>query len=256
MKLDLFNDEASKVWKRVASGKEVTDLLHIELELYKKLLTYFQVGECCYYIFNFQKLEFDFVSREVEQVLGYIPQEISTQFIMEIVHPDDRAWFLACQDCASQFILGLPPEKQMKYKMRFDYRARKKDGSYARIMMQVVVIHTDDSGNVFRTLIVHTDISHLKPHGKPAMSYIGLDGEPSYLNVNVTNPFFRKEEIFSQREKEILILLTKGKTSKEIGDILNITKQTVDTHRKNMFHKAQLSNTNELVSKALKEGWI
>ena len=36
----------------------------------------------------------------------------------------------------------------------------------------------------------------------------------------------------------------------------NISKQTVDTHRKNMVHKKHLNNTGELIGKAIRNGWI
>ena len=42
----------------------------------------------------------------------------------------------------------------------------------------------------------------------------------------------------------------------KISSILNISKQTVDTHRKNMLHKNNLNNTGELVAKAIRYGWI
>jgi DNA-binding CsgD family transcriptional regulator len=54
----------------------------------------------------------------------------------------------------------------------------------------------------------------------------------------------------------VLLLLIEGKLSKEISQVLNITKQTVDTHRKNMLHKKQLNNTGELVGKAIRYGWV
>ena len=64
------------------------------------------------------------------------------------------------------------------------------------------------------------------------------------------------KEDLSHREKQILELLIEGKSSKEIGNVLYISKQTVDTHRKNMIHKKNLSNTSELVCKAIRQGWI
>lgn len=60
----------------------------------------------------------------------------------------------------------------------------------------------------------------------------------------------------SKREKDVLILLIEGKLSKEIGDILHISKQTVDTHRKNMIRKNNLNNTGELIGKAIRSGWV
>lgn len=41
----------------------------------------------------------------------------------------------------------------------------------------------------------------------------------------------------SSREKEILQLVAKGKTSKEIGELLHISKHTVDTHRRKILEK-------------------
>lgn len=57
--------------------------------------------------------------------------------------------------------------------------------------------------------------------------------------------------ILSNREKEILQLIANGKTSKEIAETLFIAKTTVDTHRKNMIRKLNLSNGNELVKYAI-----
>ena len=57
-----------------------------------------------------------------------------------------------------------------------------------------------------------------------------------------------KDEIFSQREREILELLARGKSSRETGDILFITERTVETHRKNMLEKSNVKNTVELIA--------
>lgn len=255
MKFELFNNEANKLWKKM-SGELAPNNLNLELELYKKLLNFFQVGDYFYFIFNLNKLDFDLVSPEAEKLLGYQISEITTPFFMEIIHPEDRPWFLTFENKTAEFLTSLPVEKLMKYKARYDFRMKKKNGEYIRILHQVVVIQHDEKGGIIRTLGVHTDISHLKMEGKPLMSYIGLDGEPSYLNVDVTNPFAKSEEILSKREKEILVLLIDGKTSKEISGLLYISTQTVETHRKNMLQKSQMHSTVELVSKAIKQGWV
>ena len=71
-----------------------------------------------------------------------------------------------------------------------------------------------------------------------------------YINENVT--IGKSDKILlSNREKEILDLIANGKTSKEISEILFIAKTTVDTHRKNMIRKLDLSSGNELVKYAI-----
>lgn len=58
------------------------------------------------------------------------------------------------------------------------------------------------------------------------------------------------------REQEILKHVALGRTSKEIGDMLEISKNTVDTHRNKMLHKLNLSNSSELVSYAFRAGLL
>ncbi|SEM79138.1 PAS fold-containing protein [Mucilaginibacter gossypiicola] len=257
MKLELFNNEAAKIWKRISDSEEkVSDLLQLEIELYKKLLIFFQIGESCYHIFNFQQVRFDFVSEEVTGVFGYSRYAFTPEQLLENIHPEDRGWFLNCQETAGQFLQGLSPDKQMKYKLRMDYRIKKQDGEYIRVMLQSVVIQNDDAGSVLRTLIVHTDITHLKKDGRPVMSYIGMDGEPSYLDVDVKNHFKEESHLLTKREKEILYLLAEGKASKEIAELLYISKNTVDSHRKSLLRKTGSAGTVELINKTIRDGLV
>jgi DNA-binding NarL/FixJ family response regulator len=65
-----------------------------------------------------------------------------------------------------------------------------------------------------------------------------------------------KAEVFSQREREVLYLLSEGKSSREIADALFITERTVETHRKNMLEKGDVKNTVELIAYAAAIGLI
>jgi DNA-binding CsgD family transcriptional regulator len=172
------------------------------------------------------------------------------------IHPDDRGWFLAMGKSIVDFFSQLALEKILKYKIRFDIRFMKKNGEYARILYQGVWLEHDENGRILRSLNFHTDITYLKEEGKPVLSFIGMDGEPSYRDVNSNNIFVESKEELTRREKQILRLLIDGKPSKEISSILKISKQTVDGHRKNMLHKKNLSNTGELIGKAIRNGWI
>lgn len=54
----------------------------------------------------------------------------------------------------------------------------------------------------------------------------------------------------SDRELEILDLVSNGKTTKEIADQLFVSTRTVETHRVNMMKKLNVQNTAELIKKA------
>lgn len=56
----------------------------------------------------------------------------------------------------------------------------------------------------------------------------------------------------SDREMEILNLVSEGKTTKEIATDLFVSTRTVETHRVNMMKKLGVQNTAELIKKAVK----
>jgi DNA-binding NarL/FixJ family response regulator len=53
------------------------------------------------------------------------------------------------------------------------------------------------------------------------------------------------------REKEILELIAKGKTTNEIAEQLFLSPKTVEVHRKNLFLKFDVKNAVSLVKKAI-----
>jgi len=58
----------------------------------------------------------------------------------------------------------------------------------------------------------------------------------------------------SKRELEILKWIVKGKTNKEIAEELYLSIHTVETHRKHLHQKLNVSSVTELVKKALDMG--
>jgi DNA-binding NarL/FixJ family response regulator len=60
----------------------------------------------------------------------------------------------------------------------------------------------------------------------------------------------------SPREREILLLLTEGKTTKEIAQHLDINPKTVDRHRQQLMDKLGVRSLAELMKYALRAGLI
>ncbi|ALS25145.1 response regulator [Paenibacillus naphthalenovorans] len=67
-----------------------------------------------------------------------------------------------------------------------------------------------------------------------------------------TGPF----DTLSEREKEVLALVAKGYSNKEIADQLIISVKTVETHKSNVMEKLKLKTRPELVKFALKKGLL
>lgn len=60
----------------------------------------------------------------------------------------------------------------------------------------------------------------------------------------------------TKREIEILEMMARGKSTKQIAEALVLSIHTIQTHRKNMMQKFQTSNDNSLIMLAVKNKWI
>lgn len=86
-----------------------------------------------------------------------------------------------------------------------------------------------------------------------------------YLSPEITNLLVQaiqaenqeKEQdgiILTPRETGVLRLIVEGKSSQEIGELLHISKGTVDTHAKNLKFKIGVRKNTELVRFAIENG--
>jgi DNA-binding CsgD family transcriptional regulator len=254
MKVSIFQ-ESRNIWQAAVKGSKIEKNLQFELEIHKKLLNIFQVGDWYYVVFNLPDSRLDLVGGSVESLLGVKPEMLTLDYLLGQIHPEDLPFFLNFEHFIVRFFDELPVEKIMKYKVRYDYRLRKPDSTYFRILQQTITIEHDEKGALLRTFIVHTDITHLKKEGKPVFSLIGLEGEPSYVDIDVEQ-IYKPSSFLSSRERDIIHLMIDGLLAKEIAEKLELSKLTVDSYRKNLLKKTATKTSAELIGKAIKEGWV
>jgi DNA-binding CsgD family transcriptional regulator len=104
------------------------------------------------------------------------------------------------------------------------------------------VQETFDDGTIKQVMVAAFEIT---PHDQqivPALKEIGR------LESRI------KLRILSGRESEVLKLIVKGETDKEIANKLCISYSTVKTHRNNMIQKTGVKNTAELAALAIESG--
>ena len=66
----------------------------------------------------------------------------------------------------------------------------------------------------------------------------------------------KKEQILTPREIEIIQHLCEGYSAKEVGDKLNVSFRTIETHRNNILRKLGFNNIAELIKYAVKQGIV
>lgn len=245
-----FYQEARKVWHQITKESSSPDF-DVMRVAEKRLSQSFNVGPFYFYLFDVRNGRFRYISSAITRVLGFDPNAVTVDFFMSRIHPEDRPIFLNNETQVVQFFRNLPIDKISKYKVSYDYRVIDAAGRHKRILQQVVTIDHDAAGNVLMTLGVHTDISFMGKADRSTLSFIGLDDEPSYNDVKVAPVYQKPVERFTKREKEIMECLLNGDKTADIAKKLNISKYTVDTHRRNILAKTNAKTTHELAVKIM-----
>lgn len=82
---------------------------------------------------------------------------------------------------------------------------------------------------------------------------------PAIANIlaeSLSNPISEETIEITPREKEVLLLVSQGHSTKQIADKLNISIRTVETHRINLLKKLNVGNSAELVKKSIEKKLI
>ena len=88
------------------------------------------------------------------------------------------------------------------------------------------------------------------------------EGGPHDENVVMVVPRSRLEEVeegtgdLSHRELEVLLLVARGLSNRQVAQALHLSEATVKRHLANIYPKIGVASRGEATRKALSEGWI
>lgn len=100
----------------------------------------------------------------------------------------------------------------------------------------IAAIESIRQGKIFLSPLISKDLT------SNLINFINRSGKPH-------------EGTLSIREKEVLTLLSEGKSSKEIAGLLFISPRTVEHHRASINRKLNIQNIVDLVKYAIREGY-
>lgn len=182
-----------------------------------------------------------FVNNAFEVLTGHEVEGFTIEKFVEYIHPEDRDYFFECEEKDLAFTNNLSFNQHFQYLFTYSYRIFAADGSIITLQQQCQAIEVTNQGHLSKTLVIHKRIADYDSREESDHKIfdkakgIYLDVENCY---NLTN-----------REFEILNLIKDGLNSVEISSQLNISKYTIDTHRKNILNKTNSVNFIELIKK-------
>lgn len=207
-------------------------------------------------VYDLYEQKYVFLTSSFKFLLGYRREEALDQgpdYFYRQMHPEDLPVVLDTVSRTLRFLYGLPAERRRDFKLAFDFRIRRADGAYLRLLQQVVVLEQDARGNLWLVLAVN-DLLPAGSLSAPASRQLrGLKDGKLYLFASEEQERGGPPRL-TKREIEILGLVAVGLASKEIADRLFISTATVNNHRQRILEKMQARNSSEAVRYAARLG--
>jgi NarL family two-component system response regulator LiaR len=101
--------------------------------------------------------------------------------------------------------------------------------------------------NAIRAVHAGESVLHPSVARKVLNRFAGVSGKPRDR---------KSLDLLTEREMEVLKMVTKGLSNKDIAEGLCLSVRTVQGHLANIFNKLRVSSRTEAVVHALKEGWV
>lgn len=204
----------------------------------------------CMYVLDFKERTAIY-QKGVTELLGYTPEEFTFDLVISTYHPNDYEIVTRLIQATLRFASEHNVSKDVGFFLT--YRIRRKDGSYIKVLRQSNVYETDPNGKIISNISMLTDISFIDTSEKVQWKFDAPGLDKKEFNKYIT---YQYADFFSERELNVLQLLKNGVTSAAIAKQLNISKHTVDGHRRNMLRKSNCTNTIDLINFSKNNGII
>lgn len=209
-------------------------------------------NESAFLLFDRTSLKIQYFGKNMESIFGYpnhLLKKQNIQLLFEILSPHHIDFPIIISKWINE-IYDILTEKKTTDRLKFSYcgvQVSHKDGHTLSLLVQYLCIAKAPDGRSTNGIIIIDDASHLLKGNFYWARCSSLDSGECQSFFNSNKKFETTQDIISLREKEVLRLIAKGYSSKEIADQLFITQNTVERHRKNMIARTGAKDTTALV---------
>lgn len=210
------------------------------------------------YLLNYATGEYLLMSKSSQVMLGHKCESFTQNgigFTIDLYHKEDlKLYDEKIFPERLKLIKEIPREQQPNYVFSFNFRLKNSQGDYVNLLQRNCFVKSDENGLPLLSMGMVMNIDHYKKENPVIQVIDKID-----MNHNTSETVFKKayylneeNQVFSRREKEVLLWVADGLSSKEIANKLFISEGTVINHRKNMLMKSGCRNVAELMSFSVK----
>lgn len=166
--------------------------------------------------------------------------------IYKRIHPEDLFQRHLLELEFFNFLKTVEPEERLHYATKCNIRTLNSNQDYQYILHRSFYLKNSLEGGLWLAVCLYN-------YSFEKLPISGIDGKIINIKTgkakNIEN-YDHCIDLLTTREKEILILISKGRISKEIASSLNISINTVNRHRQNILDKLNVDNSIEAVRTA------
>lgn len=227
----------------------------VEIEEHiKKLIEldfFYPYNSTFYCITNTVHQNFEYISKNFTACTGLPRDKMMNEgmdYFWTLFHPEDiQLWIQSLKELMLFTMTELTDKQRKKMSYTWNYRLKNANQEYINIIQNTTPLQFDETNKPIIGLAHYTVL-----HGAPKMDicatakYLNDNNEYEtlfYQNISTSNLL----GLISNRERDIVRLIITRNTSEIIADKLNISVHTVNTHRRNILKKLNLSSTFELI---------
>ena len=202
-------------------------------------------------ITNTSTQSYEFISDNFERTLGLDRQRMldeGLKYYLAHYHPDELPILLKIFEELMVFTVSkVSVEDRKNVVYSWNYRIKDSKGAFKNMHVQQTPIFFDEANKPIIGYSYNTVVG--EDEERPLIGSCKLltkDDDFKLLFLkNYSKDAF--ENLLSNREIEIVSLLAKSQTTKQIAKNLSISEHTVGVHRKNILKKLNFNSTNEII---------
>ncbi|KJD31548.1 LuxR family transcriptional regulator [Tamlana nanhaiensis] len=225
--------------------------LESHIEKIIELDPYLPYNSTFFCITNTQKLSFEYVSKNLKACLGLDVEALKSggmNMFWKRMHPNDLEQWLNALNGLMEFTLNeIDDASRSKMSYTWNYRLKNGNNEYVNIIQNTTPLEFDANNKPIIGLAHYTVLSgeiNMEVCASAKMLNENNEYETKYFS-NFSNKLLANG--VSNRERDVIRLLMLKYTSKQIAEKLSISHNTVDTHRRNIMKKLNVSSTGELI---------
>jgi hypothetical protein len=218
---------------------------------------FYPLGPSARFIYDIGNGYFTYFDESLFDLTGHRANEVvfadPVDFILHIVI--DEHLVVVSELTKESFLLCKNYRNGESISLNLEYNIKTKKGEQKRILCQYAPVYFEEDGHPKINKGRLVDITHLKKDGVPLL-YIIVDNKMVLTKQGDPQQMMKsKNIIFSNKEVEVLRLISEGYTIKETASFLKCSIARVYTHRKNIRLKSN-TDINKSMSNLKERGII